>query len=63
MGIECCGPANDEFEDEENHTLTDIEKQKLALKAIADIKETGGQEGPEPTRYGDWEFKGRVSDF
>jgi hypothetical protein len=26
-------------------------------------KEIGGPEGPEPTRYGDWQFKGRVSDF
>ncbi|KAH8410010.1 hypothetical protein KR009_004019 [Drosophila setifemur] len=25
--------------------------------------EIGGQAGPEPTRYGDWERKGRVSDF
>jgi hypothetical protein len=26
-------------------------------------KEYGGPEGPEPTRYGDWEKKGIVSDF
>jgi hypothetical protein len=26
-------------------------------------KEIGGPPGPEPTRYGDWERKGRVSDF
>lgn len=26
-------------------------------------KEVGGPAGPEPTRYGDWERKGRVSDF
>lgn len=25
--------------------------------------EVGGPTGPEPTRYGDWERKGRVSDF
>ena len=25
--------------------------------------EKGGPKGPEPTRYGDWERKGRVSDF
>ena len=25
--------------------------------------EIGGPTGPEPTRYGDWERKGRVSDF
>jgi hypothetical protein len=26
-------------------------------------KEIGGAKGPEPTRYGDWEHNGRVSDF
>jgi len=25
--------------------------------------ELGGRKGPEPTRYGDWERKGIVSDF
>nr|WP_035693705.1 succinate dehydrogenase assembly factor 4 [Azospirillum halopraeferens] len=25
--------------------------------------EIGGPKGPEPTRYGDWEFRGRCSDF
>lgn len=25
--------------------------------------EIGGPAGPEPTRFGDWEFKGRCSDF
>jgi hypothetical protein len=26
-------------------------------------KEIGGPKGPEPTRYGDWEQKGRCTDF
>lgn len=26
-------------------------------------KEIGGVEGPEPTRFGDWEKKGRAYDF
>lgn len=26
-------------------------------------KEIGGPEGPEPTRYGDWERNGRCTDF
>lgn len=26
-------------------------------------KEIGGAAGPEPTRYGDWEHKGRCTDF
>ncbi|MGE4063837.1 MAG: succinate dehydrogenase assembly factor 4 [Rhodospirillaceae bacterium] len=29
----------------------------------ADVPEKGGPKGPEPTRYGDWEKKGRCSDF
>ncbi len=27
------------------------------------IPEVGGPKGPEPTRFGDWEKKGRCSDF
>ena len=27
------------------------------------VAETGGPAGPEPTRYGDWERKGRAIDF
>jgi hypothetical protein len=26
-------------------------------------KESGGRDGPEPTRYGDWEINGLTSDF
>jgi len=26
-------------------------------------REIGGRDGPEPTRYGDWEYKGRCIDF
>ncbi len=26
-------------------------------------REIGGAEGPDPTRYGDWQHKGRCSDF
>lgn len=25
--------------------------------------EIGGPKGPEPTRYGDWQFEGRCTDF
>ena len=34
-----------------------------AVKPEALPKEVGGAKGPEPTRYGDWAHKGRVSDF
>ena len=26
-------------------------------------RERGGRDGPEPTRYGDWEKEGIISDF
>jgi hypothetical protein len=28
-----------------------------------EFEEVGGPKGPEPTRYGDWERKGRCIDF
>ncbi len=34
-----------------------------AGKGAASVRETGGPRGPEPTRYGDWESKGRCVDF
>lgn len=33
------------------------------IRVTTPPKEIGGPAGPEPTRYGDWERKGRVSDF
>ena len=36
---------------------------KAAKPAKASLAEIGGPKGPEPTRYGDWEQKGRCSDF
>jgi|TARA_B110000881_G_scaffold92673_1_gene81253 hypothetical protein len=44
------------------HKKIDI-KQVKKVKEPKKIKEIGGQKGPEPTRYGDWEKNGRVSDF
>ncbi len=31
--------------------------------AAVEPKEVGGPKGPEPTRFGDWEQKGRCTDF
>lgn len=40
------------------------EAKKRREKAGTDLpEEHGGQNGPEPTRYGDWEKNGIVSDF
>ncbi|KAG8545112.1 hypothetical protein GDO81_021394 [Engystomops pustulosus] len=43
-------------------------KEKEPLERFPDdinpiTKEKGGPRGPEPTRYGDWERKGRCIDF
>jgi len=38
------------------------ERRRMAVKNELP-KELGGRDGPEPTRYGDWEKKGIVSDF
>jgi len=48
--------------------LEEAEARRAAQKAAAKTteqakKEIGGGDGPEPIRYGDWEVKGRVSDF
>jgi hypothetical protein len=48
----------------------DTETKETRLKAAATRApevalpvELGGRDGPEPTRFGDWEKKGIVSDF
>lgn len=38
-----------------------VSKDPKAKKPLA--KEVGGRDGLEPTRYGDWERKGIISDF
>ncbi|MDP6829399.1 MAG: DUF1674 domain-containing protein [Alphaproteobacteria bacterium] len=45
-----------ESDDNKAEPASDKEKRKPA-------KEIGGPKGLEPTRYGDWERKGIVSDF
>ena len=50
-----------------DNTLTNKNKaskkdNKLFSEGSKD-KEFGDPKGPEPTRYGDWEVNGRVSDF
>ncbi len=45
-------------EAEERRRLADAERA-----AHPTPKEIGGRDGPEPTRYGDWEKGGIASDF
>jgi hypothetical protein len=37
--------------------------QRTAAGPFQPMKELGGPPGPEPTRFGDWEKKGRCIDF
>ena len=45
--------------------LAEAEERRKARdeKSQAGKGEVGGRDGPEPTRYGDWEKDGIVSDF
>jgi hypothetical protein len=45
--------------------LAEAEARRKAPDANAKLspKEFSGPQGPEPTRYGDWERKGIASDF
>jgi len=53
--------------DTEKHTpeqaATHPRSRRARKRKAAAVKEIGGPRGPEPTRYGDWEKKGRCIDF
>ena len=44
---------------DEDTEKKDLEKEPESEKP----KEIGGRDGPDPTRYGDWEKAGRCIDF
>jgi hypothetical protein len=39
------------------------EATPAATAAGLEAQEVGGRDGPEPTRFGDWELRGRCIDF
>ena len=43
--------------------LEEAQARRLAAASPEAPPEQGGPKGPEPTRYGDWERKGIVTDF
>jgi len=57
--------------DTDNKVVAEIHKPDLAadkeeaqkLREVVQVKEIGGRDGPDPTRYGDWEKAGRCIDF
>ena len=43
--------------------LAEADKRKAEDNSPELPEELGGRDGPEPTRFGDWEKKGIASDF
>ncbi len=43
--------------------LAEAAARRAAQKQSERPREVDGREGPEPTRYGDWEVRGLASDF
>eukprot|EP01102_Stenamoeba_stenopodia_P005357 TRINITY_DN15967_c0_g1_i1.p1 TRINITY_DN15967_c0_g1~~TRINITY_DN15967_c0_g1_i1.p1 ORF type:complete len:162 (-),score=37.84 TRINITY_DN15967_c0_g1_i1:87-545(-) len=66
--VEMAKPTPEELERIEQRRAASMEKVKqkeLEQEPYVNPEtgEIGGPRGPEPTRYGDWGFKGRISDF
>lgn len=51
------------FKEMAKKALEEAKKRKKPKSVEKGPKEINGPVGPEPTRYGDWEKKGIVSDF
>lgn len=45
------------------NSIEAVETRDEAESPAAPAREIGGRDGPEPTRYGDWEKNGRCIDF
>ncbi|MBU6199039.1 MAG: DUF1674 domain-containing protein [Xanthomonadaceae bacterium] len=52
-------PQTETQPDAETPAQTDAPPASAPAKPV----EIGGRDGPEPTRYGDWEKNGRCIDF
>jgi hypothetical protein len=48
---------------EAERALAEAAERRKASHAASPAKEIDGRDGPDPTRYGDWEVKGIASDF
>jgi hypothetical protein len=48
---------------EAQRALAEAAERRKAREGASAPKEIDGREGPDPTRYGDWEVKGIASDF
>ena len=48
---------------EARRALEEAAARRAKSKPEARPRELGGRDGPDPTRFGDWEKKGLISDF
>lgn len=48
---------------EAQRALAEAEERRRTTPPMQLPKELNGRDGPEPTRFGDWEKKGIASDF
>ncbi|MGB0505327.1 MAG: DUF1674 domain-containing protein [Pikeienuella sp.] len=51
------------IEDAAARALAEAEERRKKAEPSDMPRELGGRDGPEPTRYGDWEKGGVISDF
>lgn len=48
---------------EARRALAEAQARRAREQPAPTPKELGGRQGPEPTRFGDWEVNGLASDF
>ena len=56
-------PASTDLPPAAQRALAEAEERRRKARALELPPETGGRDGPEPVRYGDWERKGLAVDF
>jgi Uncharacterized conserved small protein len=56
-------PPENAIEPELDNELAAPPETDAASKSVEVVEEIGGPAGPDPTRFGDWERKGRCIDF
>lgn len=56
-------PANSDLPPAAQRALEEAAARRAKAEEEKRQAEKGGPGGPEPTRYGDWERKGRAVDF
>lgn len=61
--VEQAPDKDQRIEDAAARALQEAAERKKSDTAKALPTELGGRDGPEPTRFGDWEKDGVVSDF